>query len=188
MMADSTFDHETRDPDADAGRIGADMLPQIYEELRQLAHQYMRGESGDNTLQPTALVHEAYARIVRAESAPVSRDHLFAIAATAMRQLLIDHARRKQAAKRGGGWDRITLADVGAGDTGPVDLIDLADALEELATLDEVQSRIVDLRYLAGMSIPETAEVLGLSTSKVERETRAARAWLLSRLSRGDRA
>lgn len=167
------------------------LLPVVYEELRGLARSYLRRQPPGHTLQPTALVHEAFVRLASASS-PDFRDrvHFMAVAATAMRQLLVDHARKDKAAKRGGGagespeWQRITLSAVAADSHGGIDLLDLDDALRELATLDPQQARIVELRYFGGLTIDEAAEEVGVSTATVEREWRAARAWLAARLQK----
>lgn len=160
------------------------LLPVVYEEMRSLARSYLNRQQPGHTLEPTALVHEAYMRLVQQDQPDYSnRVHFFAVAATAMRQLLIDHARRKNAAKRGEGWERVTLSNLKSDGRSDIDLLDLDEALTEMAELDAQQSRIVELRFFGGLTIEETAEELGISTSTVEREWRAARAWLSARLS-----
>ncbi|MCZ6836967.1 MAG: sigma-70 family RNA polymerase sigma factor [Planctomycetota bacterium] len=163
------------------------LLSVVYEELRVLASSYIKRQDPGHTLQPTALVHEAYMKLVQQENPSYhNRVHFFAVAAKAMRQLLIDHARKKNAAKRGEGWERVTLSGVYDHKTHDIDVLDLDEALNELATLDEQQARIVELRFFGGLTIDETSEELGISTSTIEREWRAARAWLSGRLTRND--
>jgi RNA polymerase sigma factor (TIGR02999 family) len=163
----------------------AELVPQVYSELRALAASYLRGQRRDHTLQPTALVHEAFLRLVRADaSAWQDRAHFFAVAATAMRQILTDHARRRQAAKRGGAEQvRVTLSGVAAGDS-PIDLIALNDILTKLAALDERQARIVELRFFGGLTEEEVASALGVSLRTVQKDWRSAKAWLLTELDR----
>jgi RNA polymerase sigma-70 factor (ECF subfamily) len=177
-----------------AGRASAadQLLPLVYDELRALAGSLFRGQRPDHTLQPTALVHEAYARMVKPAAETTgssekaqwnSRAHFFAVAATAMRQVLANHARDRRRAKRGGGWHRVTLSEhLTPTSERDVDLLALDEALQALAKLDERQGRIVELRFFAEMSVEEIAHVLEVSTSTVEREWRMARAWLSARL------
>jgi RNA polymerase sigma factor (TIGR02999 family) len=161
------------------------LLPLVYEEMRALAGSLFREQRAMHTLQPTALVHEAFIKLAGpAETAWESRAHFFAVAAKAMRQVLTDHARRKRAEKRGGAAHRITLSGLAT----PVaeqaiDLIAFNDALARLGELDERQARVVELRFLGGLTVAEVAEVTGLSVSTVEREWRMARAWLRRELS-----
>ena len=157
------------------------LLPHVYEELRALAGSFFRQQRADHTLQPTALVHEAYVKLVGSrQSHWESRKHFFDVAAMAMRQLLADHARRQKAAKRGGDLSRVTLIDSGkpAPHRMDVDLIALDEALSKLSELDPRQGRIVELRFLAGLSVDETAEVLGVSARTVKLDWQMARAWL----------
>ena len=164
----------------------ANLLPLVYDNLRALAGSYFQVERSDHTLQPTALVHEAYVKLVGSEQTDwKDRAHFFAVAASAMRQILADHARRKKAAKRGGGQHRVTLTGL---KTPPdletqIDLIALDEALASLAAAYPDQARIVELRFLAGLSVDEVAHVLGVSESTVERKWRMARAWLRRGLS-----
>ena len=164
----------------------AKLLPVVYENLRALAGRYLLQERGDHTLQPTALVHEAYVKLLGGESSDwQNRAHFFAVAASAMRRILADHARRKKAAKRGGGRHRVTLSGL---KTPPahetqIDLIALDEALAKLADLYPDRVQIVEMRFLAGLTIDETAHVLGVSESTVERKWRVARAWLRRELS-----
>src|SRR5215510_4758376 len=159
--------------------------PILYKELRRIAKNYFRRERLDHTLQCTALVHEAYLRL--AENRPIrwqSRAHFYAVAARMMRQILVDHARRRGRAKRGGLQQRLPLNDA-LDLTAPrasLDLLTLDAALDELARLDAQQSRIVELRYFGGLTIAETSEALGVSHATVERDWALARAWLFQRL------
>jgi RNA polymerase sigma factor (TIGR02999 family) len=161
-----------------------DLLPRVYDELRALADSYMRRERAGHTLQPTALVHEAFLRMLRLPPGSVqNRVHFFALAAQAMRRILADHARRHRAAKRGGSAVRVPLELVeggapasAAGEDVAAD--DLDAALEDLAKLDPRQARVVELRFFGGLSIEETAEVLAVSSATVKRDWLVARAWL----------
>jgi RNA polymerase sigma factor (TIGR02999 family) len=154
----------------------------VYGELRRQARLALRHEGGSQTLQPTALVHEAWLRLGDQHDARwESRTQFFAVAAQMMRRVLLDHARTRRALKRGGGTMQISLVGVGAADNrtlDAVDLIALDEALTRLAALDPQKARLVDLRYFAGLSIPEAAEVLGVSTATVGREWAVARMWL----------
>jgi len=162
------------------------LLPLVYQELRGLARRCLSQERDGHTLQPTALVHEAYLRLVdQSPSTIESRTQFFGIAARLMRQILVDHARLRQAAKRGGG-NMISLED--SADISPqrdLNLVALDDALNELARLDERQARIVELRFFAGLSIEETSRVLAISPVTVTRNWTNARLWLQRELSRG---
>jgi RNA polymerase sigma factor (TIGR02999 family) len=162
------------------------LMPLVYEELRTLAQHYLRRERPDHTLQSTALVHEAYVRLVGQDSPPwQSRAHFFGIAARLMRQILVEHARAHQAAKRGGHAFKLTLEDaVALPQTTDVDLVALDDALQRLSELDERQSRIVELRFFAGLTMEDAAEVLDISRATVAREWTIARAWLYREIAR----
>jgi RNA polymerase sigma factor (TIGR02999 family) len=156
-------------------------MPLVYDELRRLARHHLRGERGDHTLQSTALVHEAYLRLA-GQNPPQwqSRAHFFAIAARLMRQILVDHARARSAAKRGSGACTLTLdQSIAFPPKVNVDVIVLDKALTELAELDGQQSRIVELRFFGGLTIEDTSEVLGISRATVKRDWLVARAWLL---------
>lgn len=167
----------------------------VYEELRRIARRYMRKEPAGHTLQTTALVNEAYLRLIDQDTPWQNRAHFFAIAAQLMRRILVDRARARHSAKRGGMHGRTTLSDVadgaaggapgGAGDHG-IDLIALDQALTALTALDPRQGRIVEMRFFGGLTIRETAEVLGVSHTIIEREWSLARAWLRRELERGD--
>jgi RNA polymerase sigma factor (TIGR02999 family) len=166
------------------------LIPVVYQELRDLAAHYIRRERPDHTLQPTALVHEAYMRLaghVEQHGADWrDRAHFFGVAARVMRQVLVDHARAHQAAKRGSGQARVTLSEgVRIVEDETVDLLALDVALTRLASLDADQARLVELRFFAGLTVEETAEVVGRSSTSVKREWRAARAWLHRELSGG---
>jgi len=163
------------------------LLPHVYDELRMLAEKLFRGKRSGQTLQPTALVHEAYLRLVDQERSDwKDRAHFVAVAAKAMRRILIDHFRARAASKRGGGWKKVTLSAVDVATPAPeVDFLALEEALTRLAALDERQIKVVELRYFGGLSVEEVAEVLGLSKTTVEGEWRAARAWLGRELRRG---
>jgi RNA polymerase sigma factor (TIGR02999 family) len=162
------------------------LLPHIYTELRALASNYLRREHRQNhTLQPTALVHEAYLRLVNErDSQWESRAHFFGAAANVMRHILVDHARRHRADKRGGEFEKMQLEEsiVIASNEKSFELLALDEALEELAKLDEQKSKIVELRYFGGLSVKETAEVLGVSEITIKRHWRVAKAWLYDKL------
>src|SRR3954470_14993250 len=162
------------------------LVPLVYDELRRVARGHLRREPPGHTLQATALVHEVFLRLVDADRmTPTSRTHFFAMSARLMRQILVDHARRKQADKRGGGATVISLHEVAAAavQASSVDVLALNEALDELSSFDARQCRVVELRFFAGLNIPETAEALGISTATVEREWAMAKAWLYQRLS-----
>jgi RNA polymerase sigma factor (TIGR02999 family) len=153
-------------------------LPFVYDELRRIAHHYLRNERPGHTLQSTALVHEAYLRLERQGAARFqNREHFLAICAQLMRQILVEYARGRNAAKRDGGC-RLELDDNLAFKTRSVDMVALDDALNELAKLDGQQSRIVELRFFGGLSIEETAQALNLSPTTVKRHWATARLWL----------
>jgi RNA polymerase sigma factor (TIGR02999 family) len=165
---------------------GERLFPILYGELRRQAGRYMRRERRGHTLQPSGLVNEAYLRLAASRDLTFdSRTHFLAIAARVMRQVLVDHARRRRAAKREG--CHVTLMDADAAAV-PLDLLDLEDALNELAVLDARQARVVELRYFGGLDVEEAADVLGLSARTVKREWQTARAWLQQRLLHGGRA
>jgi len=165
------------------------LVPLVYDELRRLAHHHLRNERPDHTLQSTALVHEAYFRLV-GQDLPQweSRTHFFAIAAQLMRQILVDYARRRRASKRGSGVCMLTLDDAMALPQGKdVDVVAVDDALNALAEVDPRQSRVVELRFFAGLSLEEISEVMGIGTATVQRDWTAARAWLYREISRRPR-
>lgn len=173
--------------DGDQEALSA-LLPLVYQELRRMAQRYLRSERHNHTLQSTALVHEAYLRFAAEGPGGIeNRAHFFAIASNVMRQILVDYARRRRAAKRGGGC-KITLDESFAPQPGrDVNLIALDDALNGLAQLDEQQARIVEFRFFGGLSIEETSEVLRVSPTTVKREWATARAWLQREMERAPR-
>lgn len=163
------------------------LIPIIYEELRGRAAGYLRRERPGHTLQPTALVNEAYLRLADAQDVPwQNRAHFFAIAATVMRRILVEHARKKVASKRGGPDVRLTLDEnLAVTDSAEgVDVIALDEALDRLAAIDAQQARVVELRFFSGLSVEETAEALGVSPRTVKRDWSVAKAWLHRELSR----
>jgi RNA polymerase sigma factor (TIGR02999 family) len=169
-------------------QAGEALLPLVYEELRRLAGIYMRRERKDHTLQATALVHEAYLRLVGAEGIPwQNRAQFYAIAARQMRRILVDHARERGAQKRGSGLPRLSLDEglevEAAGQDG--DLLALDEALEALAQLEPQQARIVELRYFGGLTIEEIAQALDVTTRTVDRKWRFAKAYLFDQLAAG---
>ncbi|HKX84754.1 MAG TPA: sigma-70 family RNA polymerase sigma factor [Pyrinomonadaceae bacterium] len=162
------------------------ILPHIYDELRRLAGSYLRRERSEHTLQPTALVHEAYMKLIDQKRVRwQNRAHFFGIAAQVMRRILLDHARKHQAEKRGGEVDKLPIEEeiLVVSHDKSAELIALDDALAELAKLDPQKARVVELRYFGGLSIEETAEVTGVSVPTVNRQWRMAKAWLYSQLA-----
>jgi RNA polymerase sigma factor (TIGR02999 family) len=183
------------DPSAKPGQHAADssdgpgsVFALVYDELRKLAAAALRHERTDHTLQPTALVHEAYLRLADEPTARwENRSHFMAVAARAMRRILVDHARKHKAVKRGSGAVRLSLDDLERAATLPgdaVDLVALDDALGRLATLDPRQARIVELRFFGGLSVEETAAVVDSSARTVKRDWQLARAWLKREMAR----
>ncbi|MFI5120707.1 MAG: sigma-70 family RNA polymerase sigma factor [Thermoanaerobaculia bacterium] len=161
-----------------------DLMELVYRDLRRRADAYLRRERSNHTLAPTGLVHETYLKLVGEAGIPWSdRAHFFAVAARAMRQILVDHARKRSAAKRGGAAERVTLSNLPARGDVSADLVALDAALERLAALDPVQARLVELRYFGGLTIEETADVLGSSPATVKRAWASARAFLFAELS-----
>jgi RNA polymerase sigma factor (TIGR02999 family) len=166
---------------ADGDTANADRLvPLIYDELRRLASAQISGERAGHTLQPTALVHEAFLALVHETDREWrNRRHFFCAAATAMRRILINHAQSRKALKRGGGWSKVPLDEtVGAFEQRAIDLVQLDEALNRLALMDESKARLVELRFFAGLTVDDTADLLGVSTRTVERDWRVTRAWL----------
>jgi RNA polymerase sigma factor (TIGR02999 family) len=154
----------------------------LYKELRKIAAVVLRDERPSHTLQPTALVHEAYVRLLDHPVVWQNRAHFLAIAARAMRHVLVDHARRRDAEKRGGGLARVTFEGIEAADEPGYDVLALDEALRDLSAANSRLGRIVELRFLGGLTIDETAEVLGVATATVERDWVFARAWLRRQL------
>ena len=165
------------------------LLPVVYQELRRRAAAYMRRERVGHTLQPTALVHEAYLRLVKQDHAAwQNRAQFYGVAAQMMRRILVDRARARKMAKRSGQWARVTLDEgVAQRQAREVDLLDLDRALNELATFDARKSQVAELRFFGGLSLEEAGHVLGLSVATMEREWQTARAWLYARLTAAPR-
>ena len=162
------------------------LMPLVYDEMRRLAHSYLRRERQDHTLQSTALVHEAYVRLT-GNTLPQWQDraHFFGIAANLMRQILVEHARSHNASKRGGGVFRLAIDAVNEPCERPdLNLVALDDALKDLSRIDPQQGRVVELRFFAGLSIEDIAKVLNISESTVKRDWNTARIWLFRELDR----
>ena len=164
------------------------LVPLVYDDLRRVARGHLRRERPGHTLQATALVHEVFLRLVDVDRMTLkSRTHFFALSARLMRQILVDHARRQRAGKRGGDATMIGLNEAAGAaaptSTSSVDVLALDEALDTLSSLDVRQCRVVELRFFAGLNIPEAADALGVSTATVEREWAMAKAWLHQRLS-----
>jgi RNA polymerase sigma-70 factor (ECF subfamily) len=174
------MERSTNRPDATPAPEVSEVLPLVYDELRQLARRYMKRERPGHSLQATALVHEAYLRLLKDKRRPWrNRAHFFAIAASSMRQILVERARARGAAKRGGSRVRVSLADVGAPEKdSALDVLALDDALGRLAAFDPQLARLVELRFFAGLSLEEIAGTLGSSLATVKRNWNVARAWL----------
>jgi RNA polymerase sigma factor (TIGR02999 family) len=165
----------------------AQLIPLIYGELRRLASGYLNRERGDHTLQPTALVHEAFLRLVSEGQPPwQNRAHFFGVAARLMRQILVDYARRRRSLKRGGSCERIDLEEkfLVYSPEKSAELLALDEALDRLASQDERQARIVEMKYFVGLDIEEIAQVLGTSPRTVKRDWTMARAWLHQEVAR----
>ncbi len=155
------------------------LIPRVYDELRVLARRSMSGERESHTLQPTALVHEAFARLVGSGVSFNDRAHFLAIASSTMRRILVDHARARRRQKRGGGWKRVPLHEEALRIEGPdVDVLALDQALDRLSQQDERKAKAVELRYFGGLTDPDLATVLGVSEATVQRDLQMARAWL----------
>jgi RNA polymerase sigma-70 factor (ECF subfamily) len=162
------------------------LLPLVYTELRHLAERYLHRERPDHTLQPTALVHEAYLRLIDQDVSWQNRAHFFGVAAEMMRRILIDHARKHQAQKRGSGGIKLSLDEaIDLTDERAAELIALDDALKALAEFDPQKSKIVELRFFGGLSIEETAAVLDIGTATVIRQWKMAKAWLYHEVNQG---
>jgi RNA polymerase sigma factor (TIGR02999 family) len=172
-------------------RAAGELLPLVYDELRRLAAQRLAREAPGQTLQATALVHEAYLRLVGSEPERPWRDraHFFGAAAEAMRRILIETARRRHSHKRGGGRERLELDQVQPATPEPsAELLALDEALDRLATLDPTKAQLVQLRYFAGLTLPQAAEVMGISTATASRHWAFARAWLRRAITGGEGA
>jgi RNA polymerase sigma-70 factor, ECF subfamily len=162
-----------------------ELMPLVYSELRKIAAGQLRGERADHTLQATALVNEAFLRLINQDRVLwQNRGHFFAVAAKAMRRILVDHARRRSARKRGGKDRPVPLGDVDIAVAAEVDLLELEGGLTRLEALDPRQARIVELRFFAGCTMEEVAETLGISASTAKRQWRLARVWLRGELDR----
>ena len=170
------------------GEQGAmdELLPLVYRELHKIAHRYLNKERGEHTLQTTALVHEAYIKLIDQNRVQwQNRAHFFGIAAQAMRRILVDNARQRLSGKRGSGAEKISIEDnqIDVSDEKASNLIELDFALKKLAELDPNKARLVELRYFGGLSLEETAEVLGVSRPTVIRQWRLAKAWLYNEIA-----
>jgi RNA polymerase sigma-70 factor, ECF subfamily len=165
---------------SDAERQDAALMPLVYDELRRIAARYVSRERPGQTLQATALVNEAFVRLAAERTRQFqNRTHFLAIAALSMRQILVQRARARAALKRGGAPQRVTLGDAHGGSVAPeIDMLALDEALQRLAAIDREQAHIVELRYFGGLTIEETAEVVGVSPATVKRQWAMARAWL----------
>lgn len=167
----------SQDPEAGRPADASDLLPLVYDELHRLADHYLVEERQGHTLQATALVNEAWLRM--GDRQPVDREHFLAIGAQAMRRVLIDHARGRDAAKRGGRLQRVTLGEpLTPGGGAEVDVLEIDEALQRLAQRDPRGARVVELRFFGGLSIDETARVLGVSSGTIDNDWFTARAWL----------
>ncbi len=158
------------------------LIPVVYDQLRRIARHHMRGERAGHTLQTSELINEAYLKLIEQSVSWQSRAHFFGIAARLMRQVLVDYARARQRLKRGGDRQQISLTAVEDAQEQVADVLALNEALETLAEVDLQRSQIVELRFFGGLTIEETAQVMGISTPTVERGWRAARAWLQTEL------
>ncbi len=176
---------EGREPSGAGGRDPGDWMPLVYEELRRIAERNFREQPRGHTLQPTALVHEAYLKLADREDPPWrDRTHFLATAATAMRHILVDHARARGSGKRGGGRRRITLDErLRASPETDIDIVCLDEAMRALAEIDARKAQVIELRFFAGLSIEESAAALGVSTATVNTDWRVARAWIARALS-----
>jgi RNA polymerase sigma factor (TIGR02999 family) len=180
----SDLERSESNPGENLSAAASQMLPLIYEELRRLARAYLRRERNDHTLQPTALVHEAYVRLAAQHNLDwENRVQVMALAASMMRRVLSDYADGRRAAKRPGSGVRIPFSESLSISSQDVDFLDLNSALDDLALLDERQARVVEMRFFSGMSIEEIATAMTISTATVERELRTARIWLMRRLA-----
>lgn len=167
-----------------------ELLPKVYGELRALAEAYLRQEGPDHTLQPTALVHEAYLRLAEIDRIEFRDEaHFAGAAAGAIRRILVDHARAKKTAKRGRGWDKLTLSGIAViPGQSTIDMLDLDDAMNRLTGLDQQAARVVELRFFGGMTIEETGRLLGLGVTSVKQKWDYARAWLWRELGGDERS
>lgn len=187
-LPDPALTRYLRDPQGATAGLAAEAMPVVYRELRALAAAHLRRARRPDDLQPTTLVHEVYLKLLGEHGAAVNdREHFYALAARAMRQLCVDLARARRAGKRGGDRAAVTLDEALAQTAGlPFDVLDLDAALSELAELDPREARVVELRFFGGLAMSEIAVALGVSLATAEREWRSARAWLGRRLGAGD--
>lgn len=163
----------------------AQLTPLVYDELQRMAKRLFRGEKPSHTLQPTALVHDAFVKLIDVDVTWQDRAHFYSLAARMMRRLLVNHANARNAAKRGGDAIKVTLNEsVVAGAGADAELLDLEEALQGLAKLDSRKAELIELQYFGGLSFKEMAEVTGLSSSTLDRDLRIARAWLKDRLTK----
>jgi len=171
--------------DGDRSAVASKLMPLVYDEFKALAAKHLRNERGGHTLQPTALVHEAYLKLIDQTRVDwQGRTHFFAVGAQAMRRILVDHARQRRRQKRGGGAGRITLDEaVALAPERAEEILELDEALKRLSELDPRQGQIVEMRFFGGMSVEEVANVLGVSKRTVEGDWTMARAWLMRELS-----
>jgi RNA polymerase sigma factor (TIGR02999 family) len=184
-MAASPITQLLNDWKSGSRKAGDELAPLVYDELHQMAERIFRRERAGHTLQATVLVHDVFANLVDADVDWQSRAHFYAIAARMMRRLLVNYATARVAGKRGGNNVRVTLAEPHAIDAGSdAELLDLDEAISELARVDERKAELVQLKYFGGLSFDEMAEVTALSSSTIDRELRFARAWLKDRLSK----
>jgi RNA polymerase sigma factor (TIGR02999 family) len=172
--------------DGDRAAAASKLMPLVYDEFKALAARHLRRERANHTLQPTALVHEAYLRLIDQTRVDwQGRTHFFAVGAQAIRRILVDHARQRNRVKRGSGAERVALDDsVALAPQRAEEILALDEALDKLAHLDERQAQVVEMRFFAGMSVEEVAGVLGVSKRTVEGDWTMARAWLMRELSR----
>jgi len=180
VTASNNITHLLKEWSAGDRRALDRLTPLVYEELRHQAARYLRRERRGHTLQTTALIHEAYLRLIDANDVNwQSRAHFFAIAANLMRRILVEHARRRDADKRGGSQVRVQLDEaLAVADEADIDLLAIDEALDRLAAIDPQQARVVELRFFSGLSVEETAAALGVSPKTVKRDWSVARAWL----------
>lgn len=184
MAEDSVTQLLERMRQGDGNAVNA-LMPLVYTELRRLAHSYLGGSSRDRTLQATALVNEAYIKLVESEARNIqNRTHFFALAARVMRQILIDYARARSAQKRGGGAEKVELREeVVSLDHDAAQVLAIHEALDRLAKEDDLKARLIEMRFFGGMTAEESAEATGLTPAQVYRELRLAQAWLHKELS-----
>ncbi len=187
-MTESNITHLLTAAHAGDSRAQQQLLPKVYDELYQLASYQMRGESANHTLQPTALINEAYIKMLGDKRTPTNRVHFLAISAQTMRRILIDYARKKKSNKRGGDFVRVTLSD-SASEFSHSDeqLVELNDALEKLSEFDPRAAKAIELMFFGGMTYEEIADCLSVARSTVFEDVKAAKAWLVAKLGKASR-